>query len=675
MSLRVILFTRSSRPSGAQMARRLSESGWGPAAVIVEKRGKMIGAKKSPLSLLREMGFVFLCKRILEMIQIKFRFILRRMAVIPSPQNDHYLSIEEWALDHPAVPFYEVEDHNDAETQNLLRSLKADVGVLTNTRRIKKEVLEIPVHSFFNLHLSELPKYAGLESIFWALYHGEREIGVTVHRAAEKIDRGAVLLQRRIPVNPVDDEESLYRKGLWLGTFLMVQALKQLGAGTLKEIFQNPEQASYFSWPTVEQRMELKRRRVILKSGRQSEGMTELNDVHIIHFITRMIRGGAQENTLATALSQKGNGDQVTLVTGTDCGKEGELISEALDKGLDVVLLPRLVREIRPFWDFGVFRKFLEILELNPCDIVHTHTSKAGLLGRWAARRKKIPIILHTPHGHIFHSYFAFWKEKLFLRLEQMAASGCDALIALTETERKEHLDLKVGTRGQWHVIPSGVNPAGFSALSPVEQMTFRRSLGIPEAARIVGFVGRLAPVKGARFLAEAIPRIRAGEPSACFILVGDGEERKLLEQRIKENRLSSHVILAGHRTPKEVSQFLSLFDILVIPSLNEGMGRVIVQAGFLAKPVAASRVGGVVDLVEHRETGLLFPSSDSVAIAEAVLELLKNSVLAARLGRQLQKKVLEGFTETQMVGKLNRLYDELLLEKKGKCKEKVLLN
>ena len=158
--MRVVLLTRSSRPSGAQMAWRLFRAGIPPVAVIVEKRGRMIARKKSAgLGLLSEFGPEFVWKKIWETVQIKIHFYLRKFWG-QRFKNPAYLSIEEWALDHSSVPVYRVDDHNGAETREILSRLKPDVGVLTNTRRIQKEVLEIPRHGFFNLHLSTLPRYA-----------------------------------------------------------------------------------------------------------------------------------------------------------------------------------------------------------------------------------------------------------------------------------------------------------------------------------------------------------------------------------------------------------------------------------------------------------------------------------------------------------------------------------
>ncbi len=658
MSLRVVLFTRSSRPSGAQMLWRLLQEGYAPVGVVVEKRGQMLRGKKgwSPIQRVGKLGIRFLWKKILEAIQIKWHYHGRKLLGKKFRSPD-YLSVEELALDY-SFPLYRVEDHNGEATQKLLKSLQPDIGVLTNTRRIKKEILDIPRFGFFNLHLSALPKYAGLDSIFWALYHGEKEIGATVHFAAETIDRGDIVLQRKIRICSFDTASTLYTKALWLGTRLMMQALHQLEAGTLVRAPQKSGMGSYFSWPTQKERDLYRRaRKAELKSQKPCES------VRVLHFITRMIRGGAQVNTLATCRGLLKKGYDVTLLTGMPWGREGEILSEALEEGMKVVILPDLIREIHLLKDLKVFLSLVALLRGNHYTVLHTHTSKAGLIGRFARALCKIPIVIHTPHGHIFHSYFSRWKEKLFLFLERLAAKFCDRLIALTEVEKQEHLALGVGNPAQWVTIPSGINERNFSILTGQRKQELRRVFGIPDHWKIVGYMGRLASIKGPQYFLESIPKIRKEMTETFFLFVGDGGELPRLEKKaFEELGLKDSVRFTGHQT--QVSDLMNLFDILVVPSLNEGMGRVIAEAGLLAKPVIATRVGGILDLIVDQETGLLVNPRDAWEIAQAVIGLLGNPALASRLGKNLRERILSGFTERQMVESINDLYGRMLQEK-----------
>jgi len=374
-----------------------------------------------------------------------------------------------------------------------------------------------------------------------------------------------------------------------------------------------------------------------------------------------MTRGGAQENTLATVLGLRQRDYEVTLMTGPSWGEEGEILSEALEEGLEVVILPELVREIHPWKDLACLIKLSSWLARNRYDIIHTHSSKAGFLGRLAARFRRIPVVVHTPHGHVFHSYFHPWKERLFLSLERKAALWANRLIALTERCREEHLTLGVGIQEKWVTIPSGVKERYFQEpLCQNEEILSR--FKVASDRRIIGFVGRLAPVKGARYLIEALPQIFKTIPKTHCFVVGDGEEKSRLQERVAELGLNGGVTFTGHQ--EKIPEWMSLFDILVVPSLNEGMGRVIAEGGLLAKAVVGTRVGGIPDLIEDGQTGLLVEPRNPAEIAGAVTRLLADPALSERLGKRLRAKVLQGFTEDQMVERIHRLYQEVLQEK-----------
>ncbi len=651
MSLKIALLTRSSRPSGAQMAWRLLQAGH-QLTVFVEKRSRAItGGRKGRLILtLIKLGPGFLFGRLAETFKIRTHFYLRKW-LGQRFRSPVFWSIEELAL-HYALRMYWVADHNGQDAQRLLEEMKPDIGVLTNTRRIRAPILAIPRLGFFNLHLSALPLYAGLDSIFWALYHGEKEIGVTVHAVVPELDRGAIVLQRKIPVHFLDTEESLYDRALWLGTALMARAVKQIEEGNAQFVPQDETKASYFSWPSALDRARLRKRQKAEKAQAGKETS------RVLHIITRMTRGGAQENTLATVAYLKKLGYDVLLITGPSWSREGEILTQALEEGLPVMILTELVREIRPVSDVKALCKLIRYIKGARVSLVHTHTSKAGLLGRLAAMLCKVPLIIHTPHGHIFHSYFSPPKEKIFLLLERLAAAWCHALIALTESEKNEHLAVQVGTTDMWHVIPSGVNEKKFTEFSGETLRQLRHKLGIPEQAKIVAFVGRFAPVKGPRFFVEAMPPILKEYSRAHFLMVGDGEDLSFLEQRVMDLGVSAHVSWAGQT--EQVAPYFALMDMLVVPSLNEGMGRVIVEAGFYAKPVIGSKVGGIPDIIEHHQTGWLVTPRNEQEIARAVLCLLADEAKGRRLGAALEAKVLAEYTEDCMVRKIESLYCKL---------------
>ncbi|MCB9800530.1 MAG: glycosyltransferase [Candidatus Omnitrophica bacterium] len=650
MSLKTVLLTRMSRPSGALAAWRLLQSNHELSAVIVERRSQMVKKKKSGVfDLIRQHGFHFLFGRLIEALEIKRHYFLRKK-LRGHYNNPIYLSIEELALDYP-FKLHIVDSHNSSEVQALLREIKPDIGVLTNTRKIKPEVLNIPRHGFLNMHLSLLPKYAGLDAIFWMLYHGEKNAGATVHFAAPEIDQGHIVEQRQIPICILDNEETLYQKMLWLGTSLIIKALDKIDAGTFEPQVQDTTQGSYFSWPTRKQRAELRHR----LQRRKTEPASEKN---VLHIITRMTRGGAQENTRATLQGLRRAGYEPVLITGASWSAEGEILSQALEEGLEIIILPELIRELNWRRDLMAFFKLYRFLGRQKFMIVHTHMSKAGLLGRWAAWLRRVPYIVHTPHGHVFHSYFSPVKEKLFLWLERRTARITNCLIALTDICLKEHLELKVGRDEQWSVIPSGVNPESFKVLNSSIVRKRREELDIPSGAFVIGFVGRLEPIKGPVFLIEAAPAILAAVSKAHFLFVGDGSLKSGLEERVQSLDIQQHVTFLGDR--QDVSAWMSLMDVVVVPSLNEGMGRVIVESGLLHRPVVASNVGGIPNLIRHNRTGFMAEPKNIDQIAESVTRILKDSLLAARLGENLYELVSKEFTEDRMVEKMIKLYQSL---------------
>jgi glycosyltransferase involved in cell wall biosynthesis len=219
------------------------------------------------------------------------------------------------------------------------------------------------------------------------------------------------------------------------------------------------------------------------------------NKLRVMHVITRMVRGGAQENTLATAAGIHGRGWESSLVIGPAFGPEGSLEPECLAAGMRLLRVSELVREVSPLQDGKALRQLVRLMRRERPHLVHTHTSKAGILGRLAARRAGVPVVVHTPHGHVFHSYEGRLKTQLFVRFERACAPLADRLIALTETERREHLERRVGRPAQWSTVHSGVDFAPFQDCRGM-RAAVRAELGMPADAVVLGTVGRLVPIK-----------------------------------------------------------------------------------------------------------------------------------------------------------------------------------
>ncbi|MGV3721925.1 MAG: glycosyltransferase family 4 protein [Actinomycetota bacterium] len=403
--------------------------------------------------------------------------------------------------------------------------------------------------------------------------------------------------------------------------------------------------------------------------------------IRILHVITRMVKGGAQENTLANVLGLHGEGWESSLATGPAEGPEGSLEPECLATGVRMLRVPELVRELSPVSDLRALQRLVSVFKKERPHIVHTHTSKAGIIGRIAARRAGVPIVVHTPHGHVFHSYESRLKSLLFVNVERRCAGMADRLIALTETERQEHLDLGVGAARNWRVVHSGVDFAPFEAARG-EGPKVRLELGIAPRAQVIGTVGRLVPIKGQTYLLDAFSRVAAGRQDMHLVLVGDGALRAPLLSQARELGLTvvehDQAATSSPSTPRvadrgvvhftglrrDVPRLMSALDLFVLPSLNEGMGRVLVEAMSMELPCIASRVSGIPDVVVDGETGWLVPSRDPAALADALGAAIREPELARARGVRGRLRVAPAFSVERMVEKLEALYRELLAEK-----------
>jgi len=331
----------------------------------------------------------------------------------------------------------------------------------------------------------------------------------------------------------------------------------------------------------------------------------------IVHIITRLDMGGSAQNTLQTCLGLSNESYQMLLVYGLSLESEmttserqevDRQLRMAARKGVKVICIPSLVRRMDPVQDAIAFCSLWRMLVQEKPAIVHTHTSKAGILGRWAAFFAGVPIIIHTPHGHIFNGYFSPVLTKCFTIAEKISALITDRMVALTNRERDEHLDQGVGTNEKFMTIHSGVELDRFIHLD-VDIKAKKRELGIPEDYNVIGTIGRLVTIKGQRYLIEAAKSVIKKIPRTVFIFVGDGDLKGELEEQAQDLGIRKNIIFAGWTS--DVAEVIRTFDIFAFPSLNEGMGKALVEVMAACKPVVASKVGGIIDLVKDGVNGI----------------------------------------------------------------------
>jgi len=369
----------------------------------------------------------------------------------------------------------------------------------------------------------------------------------------------------------------------------------------------------------------------------------------ILHLITRMDRGGSAVNTLISAIEQCRLGHQVSLAFGpssessmSSAEKSNVDINIDLFKKLggNVIILPNMLRSIG-WHDWLALREIKNLLRQD-FDIVHTHTSKAGALGRLAASHESI---VHTPHGHIFHGYFGTLKSKAFMLIERCLAHKCHALIALTKAERDDHLALSIGTSKQWHVIPSGVD---ISALE--QQINHLKSTQHTPIIWDAVSVGRLVPIKGMERLLSAWASLCESKPNAKLALIGDGEERHNLELLADKLGIAEHVYFAGWTDPLPYLASAHCFTLL---SYNEGMGRAVVEAFAAGLPCIVSDVCGLRELVDHN-VGCVVDARHPEKVAAALLKSWDDTT------RKAAKERAKSYSMETMIHGLEEVYERI---------------
>ncbi|MCG2754090.1 MAG: glycosyltransferase family 4 protein [Desulfobacteraceae bacterium] len=388
--------------------------------------------------------------------------------------------------------------------------------------------------------------------------------------------------------------------------------------------------------------------------------------IKVIHIITRMDKGGSAENTLLTVMGLDKESYDVVLVKGLSVESNmaddetravEEMVKEAEREGIRIITVPGLVRRIHLFYDLKAFFALIKILRYEHPDIVHTHTSKAGIMGRWAAFLTGIPVIIHTPHGHVFWGYFGRCKTLFYIILEKLTACITDKIIALTEQEKKDHLHFLIASEDKFSVVHSGINLDRFSNLS-VDPAVMKRELEIPEGNLVVGTAGRLTPVKGQRYLIEAARKIVDVKPDTTFVFLGDGELLNELKNMAFRLGIRENVKFLGWRP--DVAEVMSTFDIFVLPSLNEGMGRVLVEAMAMGKPIVASDVGGIADLVVDGKNGFLVPAADVEIMVVRINDLLESAEKRKKMGENGKSRAAN-YSSNLMVKNIDQLYRAML--------------
>jgi glycosyltransferase involved in cell wall biosynthesis len=382
--------------------------------------------------------------------------------------------------------------------------------------------------------------------------------------------------------------------------------------------------------------------------------------VRVAHVITRMIIGGAQENTLFNCLDLiRQHDDQVLLITGPAIGPEGDLLSRGRAGELPVRIVPSLRREIHPR-DFTAQRALRQELRQFAPDVVHTHSAKGGLLGRRVAWNLRVPAVIHTVHGAPFHPYQSRLARSFFRRCERWAAQRCHHFISVADAMTDLMVKARIAPREKFTTIYSGMDVEPFLCADQSRDQV-RQKYGLRQDDVVIGKIARLFHLKGHDDLITAAVEVARRQRRVRFLLVGDGILRETLQQRIESLGLRDHFVFTGLVPPAEVPLLIGAMDALVHTSYREGLARALPQALIAARPVVSYDVDGAREVAISGETGFLVPPGDTAALAEALAKLAVDPPLRERMGRTGRERFTEQFRHQTMTRQIRGVYQRVL--------------
>jgi glycosyltransferase involved in cell wall biosynthesis len=382
--------------------------------------------------------------------------------------------------------------------------------------------------------------------------------------------------------------------------------------------------------------------------------------MRIVHIITRLIIGGAQENTVLTVAGlHHRHGDDVTLITGPAEGPEGDLFDRARELGLKLELMPELVRPLRPATDARAYRLLRRAIRRLRPEVVHTHSSKAGILGRAAAWHEAVPAVVHTIHGLPFGPSETPARNRLYRALERWAARRCHAIVSVCDAMTAQALAAGVGRPEQYTTVYSGMDVEAFLH-PPRPRAEVRRELGLADDEVAFGTVARLFERKGHDDILAAAPAVLAANPHVRFVFIGDGILRDRILADAQRLGVRPALILTGLVPPGRIPELLGALDAVVHPSLREGLARVLPQALIVGRPAISYDVDGAREVVRP-ETGILLAPRDVAGLAAAILRLAADPALRAAMGREGRRRFADQFRHEAMTDRLRSLYQSLL--------------
>jgi len=387
----------------------------------------------------------------------------------------------------------------------------------------------------------------------------------------------------------------------------------------------------------------------------------------IVHVITRLILGGAQENTLITCKLLAQRGHDVTLITGPAIGPEGELFNQTKQQNYKVIVIDRLRRAINPFNDTISYLKIKKLLNKLQPDIIHTHSAKAGILGRFAGHSLKgkwvdnLPIVVHGIHGLAFHPYQSQWLNKFYIAIEKSATKRTDFFVSVADAMTNQSIAAGIGKPEQFVTAYSAIEEDDFlEPISPERKKEFRKKYEIDEDSIVLVTIARLFMLKGHKYIIESAKQLSKQFDKCVWLFVGDGNLSNHFKQQISQLGLNEKIKFTGLLPPSQIPLAIQSSDILVHCSLREGLARTLPQAMLCSRPAISFDVDGAKEVV-NENTGRLIEPKNIEQLTEACAELIEDEDLRKKLGENGRNSVKEKFAPDTMVDTIEAIYRKLL--------------
>ena len=387
--------------------------------------------------------------------------------------------------------------------------------------------------------------------------------------------------------------------------------------------------------------------------------------IKVAHIIARMITGGADENTLFTIEGLDKDKYEIDLITGEEFDRN--ILNKIKNNSFDIIQIKGLKCKLNFLHDPIVLLKLIKLLKRKRYDIIHTHTTKAGVLGRIAARIAGVQIIVHGLHGSTFEAFDSGLLNWLLFLSERLTGRFTDAYISVSEVLSEKYIEKGIGRKENYHTVYSGMELGTFyGARRKIDRRKKRRELGIGVEDFVIGNVARLEKRKGHKFLLDVFKNIvkKQKEGHVKLLIIGEGDKRKYLENYVKELNLGNKVIFTGYR--EDVEELMALMDIFVLTSLREGLPRVLVQAAAIGMPSIAFNVDGVSEIIKDNYNGFLVELGDLKQAENRILKYINNKKLVLQHSLNGREFIENKWSIEGMVDRIDKIYQDLVQEKLG---------